>query len=371
MGCSIDMEKISHAKGIIKQYYLEDDRPWAIGFSGGKDSSLVVKLVLGAIKQIPEQSRKPIRILYCDTGVEIPIFRGYISTTLKNIEHECQSLGMDVCSKAVKPKLDNNYFVKVIGRGYPPPTNKFRLCTDKLRIDPIQVALREMSGGGDSLIALGTRYDESKERDKILSKYSTDKPLIFNQAGHSKTKLFCPIANFSVEDVWNGLVELNFPEAVDIHQISDMYKKVSGECPIIRLPDKNPCSKGRFGCWTCTVVRKDKATQNLIKNGYVSLQPLLDFRNWILKIRDNLEYRCNVRRNGIKGLGPFRLSAREKILKKLLDAQKESGFKLINGIEIARIQELWELDVKSHNYVEEWKGEHLTRKCSRRANAHG
>ena len=57
MGCSIDMEKITHTKSIIKQYYLEDDRPWVIGFSGGKDSSLVVKLVLGAIKQIPKESR--------------------------------------------------------------------------------------------------------------------------------------------------------------------------------------------------------------------------------------------------------------------------------------------------------------------------
>lgn len=371
MGCSIDMEKISYAKSIIKQYYLEDDRPWVIGFSGGKDSSLVVKLVLGAIKQIPKQSRKPINILYCDTGVEIPIFRDYISTTLRNIEHESQSLGIDVCSIAVKPKLDNHYFVKVIGRGYPSPTNKFRWCTDKLRIDPVQAALREISGGGDSLVVLGTRYYESKERDKILSKYSTDKPLIFNQAGHSKTKLFCPIANFSVEDVWESLFELNFPESVDIHQISDIYKKVSGECPIIRLPDSNPCSKGRFGCWTCTVVRKDKATHNLIKNGYVSLQPLLDFRNWLLEIRDNPEYRCTVRRNGVKGLGPFRLSAREEILKKLLDTQKESGFDLIGVIETARIKELWEFDVKSNNYVEDWEDKHLTRKCSRLANTCG
>jgi len=364
------MKKIDQVKKLIQRYYLEDDRTWIIGYSGGKDSSLVIKLVLSAIKETPISARKSIQIMFCDTGVEIPIFSDYISKSLLKIEEECQLYGIDVKSRAVRPKLDNRYFVKVIGRGYPPPTNKFRWCTDKLRIDPIQVALKEISSD-EALVVLGTRYEESNERGKILAKYATDKPLIFDQAGHSRTKLFCPIANFSIEEVWENLLELEFPESVDIGKITEIYEKISGECPIVRLPDANPCSKGRFGCWTCTVVRQDKATQNLVKNGYQNLKPLLIFRNWLVEIRDKTDYRCSIRRNGIKGLGPFRLSARQKILRKLLEVQDASGFELISSVEIHRIKELWRDDRFSKNYFEDWEAKHLANKYSRLATARG
>lgn len=349
------MEDISSITNVIKDYYIEDDGVWIIGFSGGKDSSLVTKLVLSAIKDLPSKNTKPIKILYCDTGVEIPIFKDYISWTLRNIEEESKLEGIVVSSHAVRPKIDDHFFVKVIGRGYHPPTNKFRWCTDKLRINPIQVAIREAADKTNPTVILGTRYDESGERDKILSKYSTNKPYIFRQAGYSKTKLFCPIANFKTDDVWDALSTINFPTSIDINRLSEIYKKISNECPIIRLPNSNPCSNGRFGCWTCTVIRKDKATRNLISNGHINLKPLLDFRDWLIKIRDKSEYRCSQRRNGVKGLGPFRLSARKKILDKLLDAQAQSGFRLIRADELLKIEELWGLDSDSDKYFEDWR----------------
>ncbi|MFS8083721.1 MAG: phosphoadenosine phosphosulfate reductase family protein [Ginsengibacter sp.] len=348
------MDKLKSAIHITKDYYLKDQNPWIVGFSGGKDSSLVIKILLTAIQEISPQNRKPIKIIYCDTGVEIPILRQYIKGTLSAVQSEGKELGIEIESLAITPKTEDLFFVKVIGRGYPPPTNKFRWCTDKLRIDPIQIAIKNLIGAASALVILGTRYEESNARNRILDKYSTPDTHIFNQSGHSKTRLFCPIVNFNTDEVWEGLIALSSIKSIDINKLSGIYKKISGECPIIRLPDLNPCSKGRFGCWTCTVVRQDKATRNLIGNGYISLQPLYDFRAWLLQIRDDTKYRCTVRRNGTQGLGPFRLSARKIILDKLLLAQKESGHDLISEAELLKINGLWNEDSYSKKYRENY-----------------
>lgn len=346
------MDKIVRAIEATRDYFAENDTPWIVGYSGGKDSSLVMKILLTALANLPVKSRKPLRVFYCDTGVEIPVLRSYIKGSLSAIQREGKALGIDILTEAIRPSVKNQYFVKVIGRGYPPPTNKFRWCTDKLRIDPIQAAIKNI-GSSSSVVVLGTRYDESEERNRILQRHATNRKHVFRQAGHNNTSLFCPITEFTTEDVWLGLVELDNISSIDINKLSTIYRLISGECPIVRLPDSTPCSKGRFGCWTCTVVRQDKATRNLIESGFAKLQPLYDFRQWLLSIRDDVNYRCTIRRNGVKGLGPFRLQARKEILQRLLDTERQSGYKLIGRGEIHEITRLWLLDECSDRYKED------------------
>jgi hypothetical protein len=48
-------------------------------------------------------------------------------------------------------------------------------------------------------------------------------------------------------------------------------------------------------------------------------------------------------------LGPFTIVARKNILKKLLAAQKLSGFKLIGEKEILEIKKMWKLDANKKN----------------------
>ena len=44
---------------LIDQYLIEDNlRPWIIGFSGGKDSTVLLQLVWYAISKIPEEKRQ-------------------------------------------------------------------------------------------------------------------------------------------------------------------------------------------------------------------------------------------------------------------------------------------------------------------------
>lgn len=43
---------------IIDQYFAKDNnRPWIVGFSGGKDSTMLFQLVWYALKSIPVESR--------------------------------------------------------------------------------------------------------------------------------------------------------------------------------------------------------------------------------------------------------------------------------------------------------------------------
>lgn len=57
----------------LTQLYLKDDRPWLVGFSGGKDSTMLASLIFDAILSVPDtQRKKPISMLCTDTRVEIP-----------------------------------------------------------------------------------------------------------------------------------------------------------------------------------------------------------------------------------------------------------------------------------------------------------
>jgi 3'-phosphoadenosine 5'-phosphosulfate sulfotransferase (PAPS reductase)/FAD synthetase len=60
-------------KQSLRRLYVEDDRPWLVGFSGGKDSTMLASLVFDAVLSIPaEERKKPVAILCTDTRVEIP-----------------------------------------------------------------------------------------------------------------------------------------------------------------------------------------------------------------------------------------------------------------------------------------------------------
>ncbi len=326
---------------LIEKEYQNNKVPWSLGYSGGKDSTALLKLTFQAVFQAKEKL-KTINIVYCDTGVEIPIIASLVDSTLKKIKIESQKANLPFNCLKLIPKLNDRYFVKVIGRGYPPPTNIFRWCTDKLRVIPIQTFLQAHSK--ENIVLLGVRKGESSERDKIILKHYLENVYYFRQNNFKQVKIFSPILNYDEDNVWEAILNDSLPRSIDGKKLKKYYTLV-----------KNTNGKmvgGRFGCWTCTVVRKDKAVMNLIKAGYIDLIPLLNFRNWLVSIRDIPIYRCKHRRNGKVGFGPFTLEARALILNKLLIAQSESGYSLINEEELDSIYKLWIVDKNSRSYRE-------------------
>src|SRR5688572_13351578 len=58
----------------VQKLYAEDQIPWVVGYSGGKDSTATLQLVWLAIAQLPAKDRrKPIFIISTDTQVENPV----------------------------------------------------------------------------------------------------------------------------------------------------------------------------------------------------------------------------------------------------------------------------------------------------------
>jgi DNA sulfur modification protein DndC len=336
---------------LIKREYLNSELPWFIGFSGGKDSSALVKLVFTALGELSNR-KKSVTLIYVDTGVDIPIIQSLVKETLEGMVQEAQKSDIPIQVQFAYPKPEDRYFVKVIGRGYPPPTNKFRWCTRRLRINPVKEVLRT-HGSEKKLILLGVRKGESVTRDKIIAKHEISDSHYYRQSGDSDSLIFSPIIDYSIKDVWSALTLLDQPKSINVIRLYELYTEASGECPSIRDPNGTPCGKGRFGCWTCTVVRKDKAVTSMVNEGYKSLAPLLGFRNWLVSIRDHPDYRCKKRRNGQSGLGPFRIDARQEILDELLRVQSLSGYELIHDEEISLIMKFWEQDRNSLKYQED------------------
>lgn len=91
----------------------------------------------------------------------------------------------------------------------------------------------------------------------------------------------------------------------------------------------------------------------MIDSGHDHLEPLMDFRDWLAKFRNERTKRMVERRDGRIALmgdgvttvaGPFTVEARQEILARLLDVQKEVGMILVSENEIARIQAIWAED---------------------------
>ena len=58
-------------KGSLQQLYLEDERPWLVGFSGGKDSTMLASLILDVVLSTPVD--QPFRPVYRLLSTVFPI----------------------------------------------------------------------------------------------------------------------------------------------------------------------------------------------------------------------------------------------------------------------------------------------------------
>ncbi len=336
--------KIRRSIKQICDHYKRDDRPWYLGFSGGKDSTALFAAVYSAMLNVGHP-RKPITLLYCDTGVEIPIVVDYVVRTLAHIRRQAKRDCLPINTRVVRPRIEDSYFVKVVGHGYPPPTNKFRWCTDRLRVAPVRRAMQTSATTGQSVILLGTRWEESPERMRTLARFQLEgNAHHFRQAGNTNTTIFSPLVDFSTKEIWIYLHSDDLPTCLNVRQLVALYRSANGTGCSGLCAECSTCVGGRFGCWTCTVVRKDRAVTNMVGDGHPELAPLLDFRNWLVSIRDQPSHRRKLRRNGTQGPGPFTISTRRAILSRLRAAEHQTPWKILSVEEENYIREYWALD---------------------------
>ncbi|MCC5778504.1 phosphoadenosine phosphosulfate reductase family protein [Nitratireductor sp. B36] len=323
---------------------LEDNASarWIIGFSGGKDSTAALKIFTAAFQKArPRPSF--VDIVYCDTGVENVVLDQYVRSLFRSLKKEFREEGLPFRVNILTAPVSDRFFVKVIGRGYPPPTNSFRWCTKNLRIKPVAKFIGK-AAAEDAIVVLGMRRSESAQRDRSIKKSGGSMWQLQREGKHAY-RLFLPIIDLDLGNVWDAVFMLGRPISIDHRKLEAIYRGASGECPMIKAPDAPPCASGRFGCWTCTVVRRDRSAEALIEAGETSLKPYLDFRNWLAEVRNKPDWRWPFRRNGVLRPGPFTLNARNRILGELTLLEAKTGGRLLGALERKEIFRLWDLDV--------------------------
>lgn len=335
-------DNVLHAIEVcVEAFAQRPDAHWVLAFSGGKDSSAAIKIFMSAYRRATVKP-KAVTLIYCDTGVENPILDSYVKTLLGRMAAEFEETGAPIRIRILKAPVQDRFFVRLIGRGYPPPTNSFRWCTTGLRIRPVSQFIRAHRPE-DTVLVLGLRRAESRQRDRSLEK-SDELYWQKQREGVGDYDLFLPIVEMSVPEVWDAVFGLSEPRCLSPQALEALYRDASGECPVLRAPEAPPCASGRFGCWTCTVVRRDKSGAELIRAGYDELVPYFEFRRWLVDIRNDPVRRWPIRRSGQAGLGPLTLEARHEVLERLNELEFRTSTELLDSEERGVIASLWRLD---------------------------
>jgi len=354
---------------IIDQYTYADPspRPWIIGFSGGKDSTALLTLVWMALLKIrdtfpyPFQLRRHIYVVCNDTMVENPIITEYVYNVLGCIEKAAKEQDLPIFVRTTLPRIEDSFWVNVIGKGYPVPNNSFRFCTEKLKIKPTsKFIIDQVDEMGEAIILIGTRSAESANRAKSIKKHEIKGKRLTKHPLHPNTYTYAPIKELYLEEVWYIINAFPSPWGFDNKILFNIYMDASAddyECPTV-VTDKShsSCGQSRFGCWTCTVVPEDKSMRGLIKNGFDWLQPLFVYRNELLAGRNVSENRRTERRNGQWAVddtghnqGNYTDVYRANLLRRLLETQREvqetkPHVELISSQELIAIQVTWYRD---------------------------
>ena len=356
---------INDIRAEIQQAYLGDSRPWILGFSGGKDSTCMIQVVWDSLCSMPrEKLTKTVYVISSDTLVESPKIVETVTDSLESMEKFAKKAGLPLETNLVRPVLDDTFWVCMIGKGYPAPSNTFRWCTDRLKIKSANRFIEErVSEHGEVVMVLGSRKAESSTRAQVMNSHRIQGSLLSHHNTLPQAFIYSPLSDFTTEDVWNYLLQNSQnPWGKNNRDLLAMYRDANAaECPLVVDTSTASCGNSRFGCWVCTVVEHDKSMASLIDNGEEWMEPLLELRQMLKDTQDpekkNL-YRDIKHRNGRVifwndrlAYGPYKFEFCKRILAGLLEAQnavRKNGpdpeIALIHEDEIHEIQRLWRVE---------------------------
>ena len=358
---TITKELVAKMQGTVQNLYLADEIPWVIGYSGGKYSTAALQLVWLSIKELPEEQRhKTIHIINTDTMVESPVVAKWAQDSLKRMDQAADEQKLPFVTHRLTPKTDNTFWVNLIGRGYPFPRKRFRWCTDRLKIRPVNDFIKScIAEHGEIILVLGTRKAESANRAKTMAHYEKlrVRELLSPNPTLANELVFSPLEDWNDNDVWLFLMQYKNPWGYNNNDLLTMYRGATadGECPLMVKEGLPSCGKSRFGCWVCTMVEQDKSMEAMIANDSEKewMTPLLEFRNEIGNEALDKSRRDFRRRggylqgfNGKLNYGPYTKATREMWLEKLLQMQidiNEHGPEGFDYLELITIPELIEI----------------------------
>ena len=356
-------EKLAKCRAVVaREYGRKHSQPWVIAYSGGKDSTLLLQVVWEALAVLPESARRrQVHVVGNDTLVESPLVIRHMRASMDRIAGAAEEAGLPIRTRITRPNIDQTFWVNVIGRGYIPPTRNFRWCTDRLKILPTGHLLEGLVKRHDRAVLLvGTRKSESEQRRRNMAKRRVTGTKMNAHSSIPGCCVFAPLADLDDADVWKVLMQRRAPWGGTHRNLITLYRNAGGgECPLVlSKADAPSCgtTSPRFGCWTCTVVAKDRSMRGLIASGHEEaaiLEKLFDFREWLIELREVDANRQRVRRDGntrlradgSRVLGPFTLGVRRTILERLRELEGETGWPLISLSEEEIIRDIWRRDL--------------------------
>lgn len=339
----------------------------AVAWSGGKDSTAVLTLLVHLIEagQLPRPTR--LYVFYADTRQELPPLQQAADAIIAKLR-ERDWIEVIV----VRAPLDKRFMVYILGRGVPPPNNNtLRWCTRQIKVDPMSAALEAAIADlpGTALMITGVREGESAVRDgRISMSCSRDgaecgqgwyQQVLPNAKGvRGKIATLAPILHWRVCIVWDWLKIFapqpefgGWPTSI----LADAYGG-----------DEAQEINARTGCVGCPLADKDAALEAVIKlPHWEHLTPLLELKplyRWMRlpahRLRKPGAERLKDGRiaKNPQRMGPLTLDARRSALAAILDIQRRARVDLINAEEEARIREL----IDAGTYPDKWDGSEPT-----------
>ncbi|WP_282338532.1 phosphoadenosine phosphosulfate reductase family protein [Pseudomonas sp. PS02288] len=355
------------------QAYGADHPHWGIAWSGGKDSSATLSLIMWLIDTGKIPAPQTLTVFYADTRQELPP----LAIAAQQIMDELEERGVRV--EVVTAPLDKRFMVYILGRGVPPPNNNtLRWCTRQIKIDPMTAALeqrlRELDG--NVLMITGVRQGESAIRDKRIEMSCGKDGAECGQGWYQKVlpeakglkgrlATLAPLLHWRVCHVWEWLKHwaplAEFGDWSTV-TIADAYGG-----------DEAEEINARTGCTGCPLASEDKALDTILLNPTWSyLEPMKRIKPLWRELR---EPRHRLRKAGVERLkdgsiaanpqrmGPILLESRLMALEQLLTIQAEINnaakrlgrpqVDMINTEEEARIREL----IAAETWPDGWNGD--------------
>lgn len=354
------------------QAYGADHEHWGIAWSGGKDSSATLTLVMYLIDAGKIPRPRTLTVFYADTRQELlPL-----AASAQQIMDELRERGVEV--EVVTAPLDDRFMVYILGRGVPPPNNNtLRWCTGQIKIEPMEEALRRRVEqlDGQILMITGVRQGESAIRDRRIEMscgkdgaecgqgwYQQVLPNAKGLRGRIAT--LAPLLHWRVCHVWEWLKHWAPTEQFGDWSTAAIADAYGG--------DEAEEINARTGCVGCPLAQEDTALDTVLNNPqWAYMAPMKGIKVLWRELR---EPQHRLRKSGAERLkdgsigknpqrmGPLTLEARLMGLDRLLAIQAEVNeaarrlgrplVDMINAEEEVRIREL----ISLKTWPNKWDG---------------
>lgn len=369
----VHAEAVELTIASLRAYWGDHDHI-AMAWSGGKDSTTLVSLVVHLILSGELPKPRKLHIFYADTRMEMGPIQAAASLMIAKLR---QYDWIEV--QVVMAPLDKRFMVYMLGRGVPPPNNNtLRWCTRQIKVDPMAAAIEAALDGidGSVLMLTGVRQGESAVRDgRIAMSCGKDgaecgqgwyqKALPDAKGIRGRIATLAPLLHWRVCNIWDWLKAFApMPEfgAWPIAILADAY---GGDDAI----EKN----ARTGCIECPLAQDDTAMQNIVAMPawahHAPLRRLKGIYRWLREPAQRLRKPGAERlKDGSlaknpQRMGPLTFEARLSALNQILAIQWAvcaegerrglPGIDILNAEEEARIREL----IAARTWPDGWTGD--------------